>query len=111
MVGDDLKHWKGTIFGPVSEKMTLDATFLCSDSLPELCSSNSLVDGAFTDTSVPYSVSKSDTCYEGGTFLIDIVIPNEYPFKPPKVSEQAFEKHRRDISSLNLALPPANPSI
>jgi len=43
LVGDDLKHWKGTIFGP------------------------------------------SDTCYEGGTFLIDIVIPNEYPFKPPKM--------------------------
>lgn len=43
MVGDDLKHWKGAIFGP------------------------------------------SDTCYEGGTFIIDIVIPTEYPFKPPKM--------------------------
>lgn len=43
LVGDDLKHWKGTIFGP------------------------------------------SDTCYEGGTFIIDITIPNEYPFKPPKM--------------------------
>ena len=40
-----------------------------------------------TDMSVPYSISKSDTCYEGGTFIIDIVIPNEYPFKPPKVSQ------------------------
>ena len=27
-----------------------------------------------------------DTCYAGGTFIIDIQIPNEYPFKPPKVS-------------------------
>jgi len=43
LVGDDLKHWKGAIFGP------------------------------------------SDTCYEGGTFIIDIVIPTEYPFKPPKM--------------------------
>ena len=26
-----------------------------------------------------------DTCYEGGIFDIDIIIPNEYPFKPPKM--------------------------
>jgi len=26
-----------------------------------------------------------DTCYEGGTFLVDIEIPQEYPFKPPKM--------------------------
>jgi ubiquitin-conjugating enzyme (huntingtin interacting protein 2) len=26
-----------------------------------------------------------DTCYEGGEFVIDIVIPEEYPFAPPKM--------------------------
>ena len=26
-----------------------------------------------------------DTCYAGGIFDVDIVIPNDYPFKPPKM--------------------------
>ena len=26
-----------------------------------------------------------DTCYQGGIFDVDIVIPNEYQFKPPKM--------------------------
>ena len=43
VVGDNIRHWKGTIFGP------------------------------------------GDTCYEGGTFVVDIEIPQEYPFKPPKM--------------------------
>eukprot|EP00347_Sterkiella_histriomuscorum_P023230 403335452 len=43
LVGDNLRHWHGTIFGP------------------------------------------KDTCYEGGIFQIDIEIPSEYPFKPPKM--------------------------
>ncbi len=43
VVGDNIRHWKGTIFGP------------------------------------------KDTVYEGGTYIIDIEIPPDYPFKPPKV--------------------------
>ncbi|APA10452.1 hypothetical protein SS1G_07048 [Sclerotinia sclerotiorum 1980 UF-70] len=27
-----------------------------------------------------------DTPYEGGTYLVDIKIPNEYPFRPPQMS-------------------------
>ena len=26
-----------------------------------------------------------DTCYQGGIFIIDIIIPNEYPLMPPKM--------------------------
>jgi ubiquitin-conjugating enzyme (huntingtin interacting protein 2) len=28
---------------------------------------------------------QKDTCYEGGTFYVDITIPPDYPFKPPKM--------------------------
>lgn len=28
---------------------------------------------------------QKDTCYEGGIFAVDIVIPPDYPFKPPKM--------------------------
>lgn len=43
MVGDNLRKWKGKIFGP------------------------------------------ADTPYAGGTFIVDIEIPTDYPFKPPKM--------------------------
>ena len=43
IVGDDIRHWKGKIFGP------------------------------------------DDTPYFGGIFIVDINIPPDYPFKPPKM--------------------------
>ena len=30
-------------------------------------------------------VVQKDTCYEGGIFYVDINIPPDYPFKPPKM--------------------------
>lgn len=27
----------------------------------------------------------TDTCYDGGYFFLDIIIPPEYPYSPPKV--------------------------
>ena len=43
IIGDNKKHWRGTIFG------------------------------------------SKDTPYEGGVFVIDILIPDKYPFAPPKM--------------------------
>lgn len=48
IVGDDLKHWKGVIRGPVR-------------------------------------YIQQGTVYENGHFIVDILIPNEYPYKPPKM--------------------------
>merc|ERR1719510_547418 len=33
-----------------------------------------------------YIQGPSDTCYEGGQFAVDIKIPSEYPFEPPKMN-------------------------
>jgi ubiquitin-conjugating enzyme (huntingtin interacting protein 2) len=35
--------------------------------------------------SVNKLITQSDTPYEGGEYTVDIVIPEDYPFKPPKV--------------------------
>ena len=33
------------------------------------------------------------TCYEGGEFVIDIQIPDKYPFEPPKMKFQTRIYH------------------
>ncbi len=32
-----------------------------------------------------FIIGPSDTVYDGGYFQIDIVIPPDYPYKPPKM--------------------------
>ena len=61
MVGDNLRKWKGKIFGPVS---LLECLIL----------------------------QQKDTPYEGGIFIVDIEIPPDYPFKPPKVKFSAINQ-------------------
>ena len=34
-----------------------------------------------------------DTPYEGGRYLLEIIIPETYPFNPPKVSKIQFILH------------------
>lgn len=33
----------------------------------------------------PVSSIQNDTAYDGGTFFVDIQIPHDYPYKPPKM--------------------------
>ena len=44
-----------------------------------------------------------DTCYEGGIFRIDIQIPEDYPFKPPKMKFETKIWHP-NISSVTGAI-------
>ena len=43
------------------------------------------------------------TCYEGGVFDIDIIIPDEYPMQPPKLKFDTIIYHP-NISSVNGAI-------
>ena len=57
MVDENIRHWKGKIKGPV------------------IISNINIITVTF----------QIDTCYTGGEFIIDIIIIDDYPFKPPKV--------------------------
>jgi len=50
-----------------------------------------------------YSNIKEDTCYQGGVFTVDIVIPDDYPFKPPKMKFDTKVWHP-NISSVTGAI-------
>lgn len=73
VLGDDIRHWKGKIFGPVSILISI----YC---LP--INQIILMDNFLT---CYFSIMQSDTPYEGGIFIVDIQIPPDYPFKPPKM--------------------------
>lgn len=76
-MGDDIRHWKGKIFGPVS-KWLLATPVIRPWKDKTRFSFNQNYDLTLLRV-------QKDTCYEGGIFQVDIVIPQEYPFKPPKM--------------------------
>ena len=73
VLGDDIRHWKGKIFGPVSILIKI----YCQP-LNQIILMNHFLTCYF-------SIMQSDTPYEGGIFIVDIQIPPDYPFKPPKM--------------------------
>lgn len=70
LVDNNIRHWKGKIKGPVNDYIF----FILYIMLYYI----------FFYLYYYYSF-QFDTCYEGGIFVIDIVITDEYPFKPPKM--------------------------
>ena len=73
VLGDDIRHWKGKIFGPVSILIVINCL-----TLNQIILMNHFLTCYF-------SIMQSDTPYEGGIFIVDIQIPPDYPFKPPKM--------------------------
>lgn len=49
------------------------------------CQSRDGNDGDLTNLRASF-VGPPDTPYEGGTYIVDIKIPNEYPFRPPHMN-------------------------
>jgi len=47
-----------------------------------------------------------DTPYEGGTYVVDIKIPQEYPFKPPIMKFKTKLWHP-NVSSQTVSVPPS----
>jgi ubiquitin-conjugating enzyme (huntingtin interacting protein 2) len=50
-----------------------------------------------------------DTPYEGGTYVVDIKIPQEYPFKPPQMFFKTKLWHP-NVSSQTVSAPPRLPN-
>jgi|EP01044_Picomonas_judraskeda_P003476 ubiquitin-conjugating enzyme (huntingtin interacting protein 2) len=80
LVGDDLTHWKGTLRGPVR---VIPPTIQPAPTMVRRrghLTSVTLLDLPFVGARF-----QEGTPYEGGTFVVDIVLPDDYPFAPPKV--------------------------
>jgi len=76
-----LNHWKGEIKGPV-----------ILFTLVNLYWDNRCIN------------TQEDTPYQGGTFVVDIQIPDNYPFVPPKMRFDVSETSLSCILNVNAVL-------
>lgn len=69
-------------------------------------SAHNQAEGVFDDLSHFHGVFQGppDTPYEGGTFVVDIQIPDEYPFHPPTMKFITRIWHP-NVSSVTVSLP------
>ncbi len=94
LVDDNFTHWKGQM-----QRMQRRAQcMICGVMLI-------LVSSAFFSLSSPAGtvLGPSGTPYEGGVFLVDILIPVNYPFEPPKMRFDTKVWHP-NVSSQNGAI-------
>ena len=61
--------------------------------LPDNCSAHPILDGTDMYEWQGHITGPSDTPYAGGTFFLNIHLPKEYPFRPPKVTLQTRIYH------------------
>ena len=61
--------------------------------LPDNCSAHPILDGTDIYEWQGHITGPSDTPYAGGTFFLNIHLPEEYPHRPPKVTFQTRIYH------------------
>ena len=64
-----------------------------TSNLPDDCSAFPILDGSDIYEWQGHITGPSDTPYEGGTFFVNIHLPENYPYCPPKVTLQTRIYH------------------